>query len=66
MFRYYFESEANEDNDIATVNFNISKEANRVLPNAPLYGYDTEFKTIGLRHLDEVKLSDFKNSCSNY
>jgi len=58
--RYYFKEDAPVDNGIPVVNFNISRNAERVLHNMPMSGYDTGFKTIALRHIDQVlsKMSD--------
>jgi len=58
--RYYFKEDAPEDNGIPVVNFDISPNAERVLHNMPLSGYDTNFKTIALRHTDQVlsKMND--------
>ena len=52
--RYYFKEDVSEENDIPTVNLDLSPNAQRVLPNAPLSGYDTSFATIAMRHLDQV------------
>lgn len=52
--RYYFNSKAPVDNGIPTVNFNLTKNAPRVVPNAPLFGFDTDFGTQAMRHLDQV------------
>jgi len=51
--RFYFQPEATEDNPIPTVNMDLSSQE-RVLPNAPLYGYDTAFCSVEMRHLDQV------------
>ena len=52
--RYYFKEDAPEENNIPTVSFDLSANAKRVLPHAPLNGYDTSFKSIAMRHADEV------------
>lgn len=52
--RYYFDETATEENSIPTVNFNLTKNAPRVLPYTPLFGFDTDFGTQGMRHLDQV------------
>lgn len=60
--RYYFEEDAPVENNIPTVNFDLSANAERVLPHAPLNGYDTSFKTIAMRHADKVlSKMDHKN-----
>lgn len=51
--RYYFKSDATEENGIPTVNLDLVAEK-RVLPNAPLVGYDEDFSTIGMRSFDMV------------
>ncbi|KAL5268627.1 hypothetical protein ACHWQZ_G002467 [Mnemiopsis leidyi] len=51
--RYFFKSDATEDNGIPTVNMDLSAEE-RVLPNAPLMGYDDDFSTIGMKSFDMV------------
>jgi len=58
--RYYFKEDTPDDNGIPVVNFDISPNADRVLRNMPLSGYDTSFQTIALRHTDQVlsKMSD--------
>jgi len=52
--RYYFKSDAPKDNGIPTVNYDLTPNATRVLPNAPLCGYDMSFKTIAMKHTDKV------------
>ena len=52
--RYYFKPNATEENNVPTLNYDLSDMATPVLPHAKLYGYDTSFKTIGMRHLDQV------------
>lgn len=52
--RYYFKASATEQNNVPTLNFNLSEKATPVLPHAKLYGYDTSFKTVSMRHLDQV------------
>jgi len=52
--RYYFKRDAPTDNGIPTVNFDLTPNVSRVLLNAPLSGYDTSFKTMAMRHTDEV------------
>jgi len=51
--RYYFKSDATEENGIPTVNLDLDAEE-RVLPNAPLAGYDEDFSTMGLKSFDMV------------
>lgn len=51
--RFYFKSDATEDNNIPTVNADMESEE-RVLPNAPLIGYDEEFSTPAMRQFDMV------------
>jgi len=51
--RYYFKSDATEENYIPTVNADMESEK-RVLPHAPLVGYDTEFSTPAMRQFDMV------------
>ena len=58
--RYYFKKDAPVENNIPTVSFDLSPNAQRVLPHAPLSGYDTTFKTIAMRHADGV-LSNMNN-----
>ena len=52
--KYYFKPDATETNNVPTVNYDLSENATLVLPHAKLYGYDTSFKTISMRHLDQV------------
>jgi len=52
--RYYFKKDADVDNGIPTVNFDLTPNVTRVLPKAPLSGYDLSFTTIALRHTDQV------------
>jgi len=54
--RYYFDSKATESNGVPTLNYNL-KDRNTVLPNAQLYGFDTSFKTAGLRYVDQVLMN---------
>ena len=58
--RYYFKEDAPVENNIPTVSFDLSPNAKRVLPHAPLIGYDTTFKTIAMRHADGI-LSNMNN-----
>ena len=51
--RYYFKSNATEDNGIPTVNMDLGS-AERVLPHAPLAGYDQDFSTMGMKSFDLV------------
>jgi len=51
--RHYFKSDATEKNGIPTVNFDLEADQ-RVLPNAPLAGYDEDFSTMGLKSFDWV------------
>jgi len=51
--RYYFKPDATEDNGIPTVNLDVRSEE-RILPNAPLIGYDEDFTTKGLKSFDLV------------
>jgi len=46
--RYFFEAEAPVENKIPVVNSNLSSEE-AILFNAPLWGYDEDFKTMGLK-----------------
>ena len=48
--RYYFCPKATVDNDIPTVNQDLSSST-RVLPYTPLAGSDTSFLTSGLRYV---------------
>ena len=52
--RYYFKANATETNNVPTLNYDLSENATPVLPHAKLYGYDTSFQTISMRHLDQV------------
>ena len=52
--RYYFKADATEENNVPTLNYNLSEKAAPILPHAKLYGYDTSFKTVAMRHLDQV------------
>jgi len=52
--RYYFKKDADVDNGIPTVNFDLTPNVTRVLSNAPLSGYDLSFTSIALRHTDQV------------
>jgi len=51
--RYYFKKDATEDNGIPTLNYDLTAK-NPVLPNAPLYGFDTSFQTVAMRYVDQV------------
>ena len=51
--RYYFDKNATEKNGIPTLNYDLL-DKNPVLPNAPLYGFDTSFTTVSLRYVDQV------------
>jgi len=52
--RYYFKEDVPVDNGVPTVNFDLTPNVTRVLANAPASGYDTSFKTMALRHTDQV------------
>jgi len=52
--RYYFKKDATVDNGIPTVNLDLTPNVTRVLSHAPPSGYDLSFKTIALRHTDQV------------
>lgn len=51
--RYFFKEDATEENGIPTVNMDLSSDK-RVLPNAPLAGYDEDFSTYGIKAFDRV------------
>jgi len=51
--RFYFKSDAPEENNIPTVNADMESEE-RVLPHAPLVGYDEDFSTPAMRQFDMV------------
>jgi len=51
--RFYFKSDAQEENNIPTVNPDMDSEE-RVLPHAPLAGYDDDFSTPAMRQFDMV------------
>lgn len=51
--RFYFKSDAPEENNIPTVNANMESDE-RVLPYAPLVGYDEDFSTPAMRQFDLV------------
>merc|ERR1712142_912246 len=55
--RYYFEADAPEENRIPVVNTNLSSE-NTILFNAPLRGYDEDFKTMALKVMAYFMLND--------
>merc|ERR1712142_935830 len=55
--RYYFEADAPEENRIPVVNTNLSAE-NTILFNAPLRGYDEDFKTMALKVMAYFMLND--------
>ena len=51
--RYHFKDNATEDNGIPTVNPDFESDQ-RVLPDAPLVGYDDEFSTQAMKSFDLV------------
>jgi len=51
--RYFFDADATEENGIPTVNMDLLSDT-RVLPNAPLIGYDDDFSTMGMKAFDLV------------
>ena len=51
--RYHFKDNATEDNGIPTVNPDLESDQ-RVLPDAPLVGYDDEFSTQAMKSFDLV------------
>lgn len=51
--RHYFNPYATENNGVPTLNYDL-KSKQPVLPNAILYGFDTTFKTVGMRYVDQV------------
>jgi len=55
--RYYFEPEAPEENRIPVVNTNLTAEET-ILFNAPLRGYDDDFKTMALKVMAYFMLND--------
>lgn len=55
--RHFFEAEAPVENKIPVVNSNLSSE-NTILFNAPLWGYDEDFKTMALKVLSYFMLND--------
>jgi len=52
--RHYYKKDVTIDNGIPTVNNDLSPNVTRVLPNAPLSGYDLRFKTVAMRHTDQL------------
>eukprot|EP00116_Pleurobrachia_bachei_P012517 sb/3472779/ len=66
--RYYFGVTVPADNGIPTVNLDMTPNAARVLPNAPLATYDDSFSSMGLKHLDKIlrHMDDKKYSIINY
>jgi len=52
--RHYFKKDATADNGIPTVNYDLTPNVTRVLANAPQSGYDLRFKTMAMRHTDQV------------
>ena len=51
--QHYFKPDATEDNRVPTLNYDVtSKEP--LLRNAPLYGYDKSFDTVGMRRADQI------------
>ena len=51
--QHYFKPDATEDNRVPTLNYDApSKQP--LLRNAPLYGYDKSFDTIGMRRADQI------------
>jgi len=55
--RHYFEPDAPEENRIPVVNTNLTAE-NTILFNAPLRGYDDDFKTMALKVMAYFMLND--------
>jgi len=55
--RHYFEPDAPEENRIPVVNTNLSAEKT-ILFNAPLRGYDEDFKTMALKVMAYFMLND--------
>jgi len=52
--RHYYKKDVTVDNGIPTVNYDLSPNVTRVLANAPLSGYDLRFKTMAMKHTDQV------------
>ena len=55
--RHYFEPDAPEENRIPVVNTNLTAEKT-ILFNAPLRGYDDDFKTMALKVMAYFMLND--------
>ncbi|XP_063681205.1 uncharacterized protein LOC134816337 [Bolinopsis microptera] len=51
--RYFFKENTTEENGIPTVNMDLATDI-RVLPNAPLAGYDDDFSTRSMKTFDLV------------
>ncbi|XP_063675217.1 uncharacterized protein LOC134811979 [Bolinopsis microptera] len=51
--RYFFKEDATEDNGVPTVNIDLMSDT-RILPNAPLAGYDEDFSTQSMKTFDLV------------
>jgi len=52
--KHYYKKDVTVDNGIPTVNYDLSPNVTRVLPNAPLSGHDLRFETMAMRHTDQV------------
>jgi len=52
--RHYYKKDVTIDNGIPTVNNDLSPNVTRVLRNAPQGGYDLRFKTVAMRHTDQL------------
>jgi len=55
--RHFFDPDATEENHIPVVNTNLTAEK-KILPNAPLLGYDEKFKTMALKVMAYFMLND--------
>ena len=51
--QHYFKHDATEDNRVPTLNYDATSKQ-PLLRNAPLYGYDKSFNTIGMRRADQI------------
>ena len=51
--QHYFKPNATEDNKVPTLNYDATSKQ-PLLRNAPLYGYDKSFDTLGMRRADQI------------
>ena len=51
--QHYFKHDATEDNKKPTLNYDATSKQ-PLLRNAPLYGYDKSFDSIGMRRADQI------------